>query len=233
MAGLALVAMSSVLALPAGAEAPEAPTPAPAESQTVETPPEAEVPPPTESSSGASDFKVEWVSLRVGGGLYGGGGELGLFTLCSKHLFYEIVRFAFYGGAPTQIGSGASLVSSIGGAFGGRWTLDAKEMHELRFGPGAHFLSINGGEKDRQTGNCFFVCTIDESAQAIGLGVSLDIYYLYYPRKQAPDPTQKIAFQAGLAAYALAYGAYGGMFDKVNETRYPWPSVVAFIGFRI
>jgi len=76
---------------------------------------------------------TEWFGLRLGGGNWGGGGELSFFTVRWKYFFWEILRIGAYGGGGRN---SDDFMTLFGGTLGIPIHLDAQGHHEFRIGLG-------------------------------------------------------------------------------------------------
>lgn len=197
------------------------------------------------------DYNVEWFSLRIGGGLYGGGGDISLITLRWKYFFWESLRVNYYYGGPPQIGDGDNRrQGGLGGTVGFPLIIDKLNNHEIRFGVSFYIGAMEGGDKDS---DCVKKCECKENTEmcfdydckdkcdyeyeaarlpGIGLGFILapEIYYLFHASKD-------LALQVGATLYIPLRSHKPtidkGIMDIFSKTYYPTPSPIVYVGFRI
>jgi hypothetical protein len=191
--------------------------------------------------------KTEWFALRVGGGLYGGGGEIELFTLRWEHFFWTIARAGAYFGGPPQLEKGHRLhATCFGMNIGYPWRLTDSGKHELRFSLAVIYaLTYSGNEvnvywvyatektskgeaRELLGSNCEsedghnWTCSWIRESGFDGLAISPEIAYIWHQ-------STYFALQAGFALYI--YTVDGKLDSNTNyrsKTLFP----LGFVGFR-
>ena len=189
---------------------------------------------------------VEYFSLRVGGGLYGYGGEAGLFSLRWKRIYWDVFKFNMYFGGP---GLGGTLIRGNYGFLSGLGYPFSIGNHELRVGGGVgyqNFLSgaYNDGCLEKNRNNYGYKDCLLEKVTAYGTpptggaGGKIEFLYIYHFK-------ERFALEAGLGVYfqiwpvAPVNGRDNGQLIFMDDTPkkvkylYPDPSPVLTVGFRI
>lgn len=188
-------------------------------------------------------FRMEWFALRLGGGNYGGGGDIGLFTLVWKHFYWELLRASLFGGSTfvsqrvERDGTDArwreetSRYELLLGGFilGYPFRFGALGRHELRLGLGV----LGGRIVGRQVGNksCKLTSrtandTVCRRPSINGLVLAPELVYVW--RAKAG-----IALQTGLELHIYSgLGVEGIDSPALPAGGYPYPGVTLFLGFR-
>lgn len=191
----------------------------------------------------AHAFRVEWFALRLGGGNYGGGGDLGLVTLVWRHFYWEMLRCSLFGGS-TFVSQRAERDGSqvswreetsrhellLGGfSLGYPFRLGTLGRHEIRLG-----LGILGGRiVGRQVGSqgCKASAATEDGAvcrrpSINGLVLTPEIVYLW--RAKAG-----IALQTGIEFHFYTGAGVEGIDSPARPPGgYPFPATALFLGFR-
>ena len=90
---------------------------------------------------------IEFISARVGGGLYGFGGDAGIITLRWKYVYWDIFRINIYFGGPPR---GETLFRDHAGFFTALGYPFSNGNHEVRVGGGIGYQTFLSGSYKKE-----------------------------------------------------------------------------------
>jgi hypothetical protein len=174
--------------------------------------------------------KPEFLSLRAGGGNYGGYGLLSIGTFRWDHFYFDIVRI-FGGGGMRSERSDREYFGGIGIGIGVPWHLDSRGIHEIRLGTGIgsgiisqySYCEESLDDDQLSQNNCYY------RQQGFGLIFTPEIYYVWHA-----DSSFAIQVGIDLSFATLANKVYEDPpgADKI-EYIYPTPVLNGFFGIRL